>query len=65
MTKTTPHIDIAFDGPPFNRPRFIKVEGAVRESVRAGEWVEYEAGCWALRITKDEFDLFAAMSEPA
>lgn len=44
-------IDIVFDGPPGPESgRFIEVEDESRASVRFGEWIHRDDGCWALRI---------------
>lgn len=46
-------INIVFDGPPGPEgPRFIEVETDDGNSIRIGEWIETNAGCWALRITE-------------
>lgn len=46
------YVDIVFDGPPGPEPNgFVEVEDAERRSIRFGEWVERDDGCWALRIS--------------
>lgn len=45
------HIDIVFDGPPSAESgRFVEVENAHGQSIRAGEWIDRGDGYWALRI---------------
>lgn len=43
-------IDIVFDGPPSQPPRFVEVENAQGHSVSVGRWVQRDDGFWALRL---------------
>jgi hypothetical protein len=45
------HIDIVFDGPPGPQSgRFVEVEDSEGCSIKRGEWVKRDDGCWVLRI---------------
>lgn len=59
-------IDVVFDGPPGRTSgRFIEVENALSQSLKAGEWLQRKDGYWVLRIKPDVFGAIVPAVETA